>query len=126
MSISIKLDTEDFEKRLKNFALLVRRELKKEIALTGMEVITDAKKIVPKDTSRLSTSLQVLNRRADGLGIEVGSRVKYANKMEGEIGKASGFRHAAGPRKGQDTKFLEPSVKKNEPVFLARVEKILK
>lgn len=107
MSVTVKLDTKDFENRLKGYSEKVKREIKKEVALTAMEVIGDAKSRAPVDTGRLRASINELSRRSDGLGIEVGSNVKYAEKQENRVG------------------FLKGAVESNRDPFERRIEKIV-
>ena len=84
--ITVKFDTQKAVKQINKFNLLVVERVKDEIEATKQEVVTDAKKKITQDkhidTGRLRASIGVLSFRRDGLGVEVGTKVEYAEKIE--------------------------------------------
>lgn len=86
MKISVSFNASQAIKQIKFWQLDKLKKMRDEIILTSLEIVTDAKKKLTSDghvdTGRLRSSIDILARRSDGLGTEIGTRVKYASKIE--------------------------------------------
>jgi len=84
--ITVRMDTKDAINKIRGLGDRVNREARKAIAIAGIDTERMAKKFVPVDTGRLRSSIRVLRFTPDGLGLEVGTEVEYASKIEFGIG----------------------------------------
>ncbi len=80
--ISVKFDTSKARKNISLIKAKTSRGVNQAIALAAIDTERIAKRLVPVDTGRLRSSIRVLRRQKDGLGVEVGTEVEYASKIE--------------------------------------------
>jgi len=81
--LTIKLSGVDLLKsKLNSFSIRKKKAIMDLVSETALNIETEAKKNVPVDTGRLKSSIRILAKAISGLGVEVGTEVDYAAKVE--------------------------------------------
>jgi len=120
LSIKVKLQgLKNATEKLTKYNLLKRQQVKDHILITGLNIQTEAKKIVPKDNSILAGSIRTLWKKPDGLGMEVGTDLVYAHYIE--FGTPVGTGPNGGPKP-----YLNPAAEYELPKYIKGLKKLLK
>ena len=120
MSIKVKLvGLENVIKKLTKYNFLKQKQIKDHIAITALNIESKAKKVVPVDRGGLKSSIRILYKAIDGLGVEVGTDLIYAHYIE--FGTPVGTGENGGPRP-----YLNPAAESERPKYLKELRKILK
>lgn len=128
MSLTIKIDTREWAKKVKNYSLKVQTKLDNEVKATALAIDRGAKKTVRVDTGRLRASIHPQFKGTNAYSYSgkfgnfdgffkvilkvfeaaVGTNVHYAKKIERRF------------------PFLEPAVNSEKSNFENRLKKIFK
>ena len=106
-------------KELNKLNLVKTKQVKDLVHETALNVMTEARKVVPVDNSGLKNSIRILHTRMDKLGMEVGSDLPYAAYIE--YGEPTGTGPNGGPRP-----YLNPAAEKERKRFNKELKKIFK
>lgn len=119
MSISFSIKKSDLslvQKALTKLSGTYRDRVKKEVAISALNIEAGAKQLVRVDTGRLRSSITP-EFSADRLSASVGTNVKYAFEQE--------FGSVRQPQKGY-TPFLGPAYRAEKPRFLAALKRAMR
>jgi len=134
MAVTIKIDASSVFKKLKIYQKEVLDNARDEMLATALEVETDAKATdrMPIDTGRLKASIHTITSPSDDFNYKDDKGNNYNGSIDGLPLSIKSFNIAVGTNVEyaifQEAKngFLISAVKKNEPGYLKRMDKILK
>lgn len=139
-NVTIKIISDKTARDLKKYSGSKARMIKGAVQKSALNIANEAKRTAPVKTGRLRSSIKILRRGANGLGIEVGTNVEYAADVEfgnylmdrahgkhnpdNPVTSWEALRQRGGAR--QQMPFLRPAANKEGPKFLKEITKIMK